>query len=169
MKLTFSRLVPAIATAVLAAGMSACSVSSSHIGSLQLATDSDMTKPVTDSVGVNDQLYAKAGADNIAGKVTVTMELDAVDVKGMPAGPIKATIKSFDIDSDNTVSYHLTPPGSGWPPGTYKVVATMMDNGTQRDQKSVQFTAGTAPAGADSSGGGASSGGSDSGATNGGT
>ncbi|MBV8490624.1 MAG: hypothetical protein JO199_08855 [Candidatus Eremiobacteraeota bacterium] len=44
------------------------------------------------------------------------------------------------------MTYNLTPPASGWPDGTYKVVATMMDNGTQRDQKTVTFTVGNAAA-----------------------
>lgn len=143
--------------AFLATAISACNASTSHIGGLKLATDSNMTNAVTDSIGPTDQIFAKADASNVASKVTVTMELDAVNVKGVPAGVIKPTVKSFDLDSDNTVSYHLTPPGSGWPPGTYKVVATMMDNGTQRDQKSQQFTAGTPPAGGDNSGASSSS------------
>ena len=44
------------------------------------------------------------------------------------------------LDPVKLTNYSLTPTDNGWPEGTYKVVLTMMDDGTQRDQKSQEIT-----------------------------
>jgi hypothetical protein len=154
--------LPAFAGALIAVTFAACNASTSHIGSLTASTSADLSTPIGD-IGPQDKIYAKATADNVASKITLNWELDAVNVKGLSAGPIAAANKSFDLDSDGSSTYNLTAPSHGWPVGTWKIVCTMMDAGTQRDQKSVTFTVGGGGASSDSSGSGSSS---DSSATN---
>jgi hypothetical protein len=137
-----SKFFSAAAALLFAAGLVACSASTAHIGSLQVAKDKDMTTPTT-SFGLHDTVYAKADADNLPGKVTLNWQLIAENVKGQPPNSdIPSLHKSYDLDADGTTDYTLTPPDAGWPPGTYKIVLTMMDDGTQRDQKSAEVTVG---------------------------
>ena len=76
-------------------------------------------------------------------KVTVNWHFIAENVKGIPANSLqKANDVSNDLPGDGTSTYTLTPPASGWPTGTYKVVADMMVDGTQKDEKTVEFTVG---------------------------
>lgn len=132
-----------IGTAVAALAaivLSACNASTSHIGSLQVSKDKDMSAPAS-TIGAHDPVFAKASADNIAGKVSLNWKLVAENVKGQkPNTAIPQLDKSYDLGSDGSTSYDLTPPDSGWPAGTYKIVITMVDDGTQRDQKSAEFT-----------------------------
>lgn len=136
------RSVMAVIVALAATVLPACSVSTSHIGSLQVAKDKDMSAPGA-TFGVHDPIFAKATADNVAGKVSLNWQLIAENVKGQkPNTAIPQLDKSYDLDSDGNTTYDLSPPDAGWPSGTYKIVITMMDNGTQRDQKSAEFTVG---------------------------
>jgi hypothetical protein len=134
------RSAPAAALTLAAILLPACSVSTAHIGSLQMAKDKDMSAPTT-SFGVHDAVYAKASADNLPGKVSLNWQLIAEKVAGQkPNTAIPQLDKSYNLDSDGTTTYDLTPPDAGWPVGTYKIVVTMTDNGTQRDTKSTEFT-----------------------------
>jgi hypothetical protein len=129
-----------VAGAALAFAVAACSASTSHIASVSVGTDKDVTTPAT-TFGPKDDIFAKADAANVAGKVTVLVQLEAVQVAGQqPNTIIKQFDKSFDMDSDGTVDYHLSPPTAGWPAGSYKILVTMTEDGTQRDQKSADFT-----------------------------
>jgi len=122
----------------------ACSVSTSHIGSLKLGKDKDISAETT-TFAPQDGIYAKATGDNLAGKVTINWQTIAENVKGQPPNSaISSLDKSFDMEQDGTADYDLTPPAAGWPAGTYKIVVTMMDNGAQRDQKTQEFTVGAA-------------------------
>lgn len=134
------RSAMAIAVALAAILLPACSVSTAHIGSLQVAKDKNMSTPST-SFGVHDPVYAKASADNLPSKVSMHWQLIAEKVDGQkPNTAIPQLDKSYDLDSDGTATYDLTPPDAGWPTGTYKIVVTMVDNGTTRDTKSAEFT-----------------------------
>ena len=119
-----------------------CNASTAHIGSLSVAKDSDMTTPTT-TFGAHDTIYAKGDAANVPNKVTLQWQLVAENVKGQPPNTaIQSLDKSYDLDSDGSTTYNLTPPDAGWPTGTYKIVLTMMDDGTQRDQKTAEITVG---------------------------
>jgi hypothetical protein len=132
----------AVAVGLIATVLWACSVSTSHIGSLQVAKNKDMSSPAT-TFDAHDPVYAKASADNVADKISLNWQLIAENVKGQkPNTAIPQLDKSYDLASDGTATYDLTPPDAGWPEGTYKIVVTMMENGTQRDQKSTEFTVG---------------------------
>lgn len=101
-----------------------------------------MSAPAT-AFGAHDPVFAKATADNVAGKVSLDWRLVAENVKGQkPNTAIPQLDKSYDLDSDGSTTYDLSPPDAGWPAGKYKVVITMVDDGTQRDQKSAEFTVG---------------------------
>ena len=141
----FKSSAPRIAAVAFAFALAACNASTAHIGGIQLGKDKAVSSPTT-SFGEHDAVYAKADASNLPNKVTMQWQLVAVNVKGeKPNTAIPSLNESVDLDSDGTSNYNLTPPPSGWPDGTYKITVTMMDNGTQRDQKSIEFTAGTAP------------------------
>jgi len=128
--------------ALVATMLAACNVSTSHIGSLQVSKDKDMSAP-TATFGAHDPVFAKATADNVAGKVSLNWQLVAENVKGQkPNTAIPQLDKSYDLDSDGNTTYDLTPPDAGWPAGTYQIVVTMMDDGTQRDRKTAEFTVG---------------------------
>ncbi len=129
-----------IAVALAAILLPACSVSTAHIGNLQVAKDKDMSTPSA-SFGAHDAVYAKASADNLPNKVSMNWQLIAEKVDGQkPNTVIPQLDKSYDLGADGTATYDLTPPDAGWPAGTYKIVVTMVDNGTQRDVKSAEFT-----------------------------
>lgn len=128
--------------------LAACSASTAHIGSLQIAKDKDLTQPTT-TFGTTDTIYAKGTANNIPSKVTLKWQLIAEKVAGEPANEVIPSLeKSYDLPTDGDTTYNLTPPDKGWPPGTYKIVLTMMDDGQQRDQKTQEITIGSAGAGA---------------------
>jgi hypothetical protein len=137
---------------VLALTVAACSVSVStaHFGSLQIGGEKDFTTETT-TFGPQDTVYAHAEAANLPNAVTVKWQVVAVNVTGQqPNTPIPAFDMSLNVASDAVASVTLTPPSAGWPAGTYKIVVTMMDGDTQRDQKSEQFTVtGAAPASAE--------------------
>lgn len=120
--------------------LAACSASTAHISALGTYKDQDM-KTATDTYAPTDDVYAGGHVANLPNKVTMQWQTIAEDVEGQPKDAhIDALDKSYDAASDADVSYHLSPPTKGWPKGKYKIVLTMMDNGTQRDQKSTEFT-----------------------------
>ncbi len=155
----FSRNLPLLAGAALGLLLAACSASTAHISSFGTFSDKDHSTAAT-TFGAHDTVYASAQAANLPNKVTLQFATMAENVKGMaPNKAIPALDKSFDLASDGSATYDLTPPTAGWPDGTYKITVTMMDGGTARDTKSVEFTVGTPPAapagGADNSTSGA--------------
>ena len=88
-----------------------------------------------------DTIYAQADAANLAGPVTLQWHITAVNVTGQPANsPIPALDKSYDLPSDGSSTYSLSPPTAGWPAGTYRIEVDMMDNGQQRDKKTADIT-----------------------------
>lgn len=136
-----SRALLLLAGLVLALTLGACggSVSTAHIGSLQIGSEKDFTSETT-SFGPGDTIYAKAQASNLPNAVTMKWQVVAENVAGQASNaPIPALDQSLEVASDATTSITLTPPTAGWPVGTYKIVVTMVDGSTQRDQKSAEF------------------------------
>jgi len=125
---------------VALAAMTACSVSTAHLTDLVIAKDKDLSTPTT-TFAKTDSIYAKSGVANTPGKVTIQWHLIAEKVEGQaPNAPIPTLDKSFDLDSDGTSTYDLSPPPSGWPVGTYKLEVDMMVDGQQKDQKTAEIT-----------------------------
>ncbi|HTA37487.1 MAG TPA: hypothetical protein VK760_00340 [Candidatus Acidoferrales bacterium] len=99
-----------------------------------------MSNPTT-TFGASDTVYAQSGAANTAGKVTLSWHFIAENVKGIPPNSLqKNNDVSNDLDGDGTSTYTLTPPASGWPTGTYKIVVDLMIDGTQKEEKTTEFT-----------------------------
>jgi hypothetical protein len=140
-RLSASAFVVALATLVSVAG---CNASTAHIASLNVANDKAATSS-TETFAPNDEIFASGHVANLPNKVTMQWQMIAEDVKGEPKNEhIAALDKSYDVNSDADVTYNLTPPPNGWPAGKYKIVLTMMDNGSQRDEKSQEFAVGAA-------------------------
>ena len=130
-----------LAGPILALVLAACSgsVSTAHIGSLQIGSSKDFTTETT-TFGPQDVVYAKATGSNLPNPITLKAQVVAEAVTGEASNaPIPQLDQSFDLASDGTVTLTYTPPAAGWPTGTYKIVVTMMDGATQRDQKSEEF------------------------------
>jgi hypothetical protein len=125
------------------ATMTACSVSTAHISSLKIAKDNAFTTAAT-TFAPTDTIYAQAAASNLPNAVTLQWHLIAEKVTGQAANTkISALDKSENLPSDGTSTYTLSAPTAGWPTGTYKIEVDMMDNGTQRDQKTAEITVGS--------------------------
>jgi hypothetical protein len=137
-----SKFLALFAGAAFALTLAACNASTAHIGSLKVGTDKDVTTTAA-TFGPHDPVFAKGTADNIPHKVTMNWSLVAEKVTGQdPNTAIPSLNESFDLPSDGSTDYKLSPPPAGWPAGTYKIVLTMMDDGQQRDQKTAEFTIG---------------------------
>ena len=121
--------------------LAACSASTAHMTDFKLASNKDMSTPAT-TFGPTDTVYASVGVANNPSKVTMNWHFIAENVKGIPPNSLqKGNDVSNDLEGDNNTStYTLTPPASGWPTGTYKIVVDMMIDGTQKEEKSSEFT-----------------------------
>jgi hypothetical protein len=121
--------------------LAACSVSTAHMTDLTLSKSKDMSSPTT-TFAATDTVYAQTCVANNPSKVTLNWHFIAENVKGIPPNSLqKANDVSNDLEGDtNTSTYTLTPPASGWPTGTYKIVVDMMIDGTQKEEKTTEFT-----------------------------
>jgi len=136
-----SRWLISLAGFLLAATLASCSVSVStaHIGSLQIGGAPNFTTETT-TFGPQDTIYAQATAANLPNSVTLNWQILTEVVAGQPSNaPIPGLDQSLDLATDGTASVSYSPPTTGWPTGTYEIVVTMIDGGTQRDQKSEEF------------------------------
>jgi hypothetical protein len=137
---TFSRVFTCLVALV---AISACSVSTAHLTDLKLAKDKAMTT-ATDTFAPTDEVFAQSGIANNPSKATLVWHITAVNVKGQPPNTkISQLDKSFDLDSDGTSSYNITPPTAGWPVGSYQIEVDMMVDGVQKEQKTATFTVGS--------------------------
>lgn len=133
----------ALTAVAVAAILSACSFSTAHLTDLTLSKNQDMSAPTT-TFGPQDTVYAKSGVANTPDKVTLQWHFIAENVKGVPPNSLqKANEKSLDLDADGTSTYTLTPPATGWPPGTYKIVLDMVSDGATKGEKTTEFTVGS--------------------------
>jgi hypothetical protein len=125
--------------------LAACSFSAStaHLTDLKLSKDKDVSTSTT-TFAPTDTVYAQTGVANSSGKVTFNWHFIAENVKGIPPNSLqKGNDVSNDLDADGTSTYTLSPPASGWPTGTYKVVIDLMIDGAQKEEKSAEFTVGS--------------------------
>jgi hypothetical protein len=132
----FRLLVSLVAVAAVAA----CSVSTAHLTDLKVGKDKDISTPVS-TFAPTDTIYASSGVANTPSKVTLQWHLIAEKVTGQsPNFEIPQVAKSFDLDSDGTSTYDLSPPSAGWPTGTYEIKVDMLVDGQQKDEKTAEFT-----------------------------
>lgn len=118
----------------------ACSMSTANLSSLKTSKDKD-GKSETASFAPGDTLYGKAAVANNPGKVKVKLYLTAENVKELKQGEtLKGSEVTLDIDGDGSANYSV-PVSEGFPAGTYKLNADMMnDSGEKKDSKSVNVT-----------------------------
>lgn len=117
------------------------SFSTANISSLKLGKNKD-ADPTTTEFAPRDTVYAVATISNVPGKVKVKGRAIIGDVAGQESGKtIPGTEKELDMESSGTATFNYSVPGSGWPPGTYKIEVTLLnENGEQKDQKTETFT-----------------------------
>ncbi len=122
--------------------LAACSASTAHLTDLTMSKSKDMSSPTT-TFDAGDTVYAQSGVANTPSKVTLNWHFIAENVKGVPPNSAqKNNDVSNDLPADGTSTYTLTPPASGWPTGTYKIVVDLMIDGTQKEEKTAEFTVG---------------------------
>ncbi|MDQ3821321.1 MAG: hypothetical protein M3362_27075, partial [Acidobacteriota bacterium] len=121
--------------------VSSCSFTTAHISSLKLSKDKEGNTEAT-SFAPRDTIYAKATVSNVPSKVTVKFRFITEKVEGQPENAaVEQFDKSYDLPSDGFATYYLSPPNAGWPPGKYRIEASMFtESGEQKDQKSAAFT-----------------------------
>ncbi len=108
--LTLGRLLICLVALV---AIPACSLTTAHLTDLKIGKDKDVTTEAT-AFAPADTVYAESGVANTPSKVTLVWHLTAVNVKGQkPNAKVSQLDRSFDLASDGTSSYTLTPPPTG--------------------------------------------------------
>jgi len=142
MKLRLARTLSLLITLGLAAGLVGCnfSVTTAHIDSLRLSKDKAGKEPSA-TFGPHDQIHARASVANVPSKVTLKWQFITEQVDGEPHdAPVSALDMAFDLPSDGSSSYDLSPPEDGWPVGKYRIeVRMLVEGGEQKDQKIAPF------------------------------
>ena len=135
--------------ALVLVAMQGCSFSTANMSSLKTATDKEGKKEAS-SFKAGDTLYGLADISNNPGKVKVKFALVAEDVKGMTKGEtLKGSDVTYDMDGSGVAIFSV-PVAGGFPGGTYKLNADMINEaGEKKDSKSTTVTvvAAAAPAG----------------------
>jgi hypothetical protein len=133
-----------LACLVAIAGIAAipgCNFTTANISSFVVSKDKEGTQAAT-QFNPHETIYAKATLSNVPSKVTVKWRVVAVKVEGEKENSaIEGLDRSFDLPSDGTSSYQLSPPEQGIPVGTYKIEAHMLtEGGDEKDLKSATVT-----------------------------
>ena len=120
-----------------------CSFTTANISSFVVSKDKEGTQP-TSTFSPQETIYAKAVVSNVPSKITVKWRVIAVKVEGEKENtPITDLDLSFDLPSDGTSYYKLSPPANGIPAGAYKIEAHMVtEEGTEKDLKTATITVG---------------------------
>ena len=135
-------LLPALLVTIVGlAAIAGCNFTTAHIRSFIVSKDKQGAQPA-DKFNPHDTIYAKAVLSNVPSKVTVKWKVIAVKVEGEAENsPITDLERSFDLPSDGTSDYQLSPPASGIPAGTYKIEAHMLtEGGDEKDLKIATIT-----------------------------
>ncbi len=119
---------------------SGCSATTAHLSDMKTGTDKAVTTPAS-IFGAMDTIYAQTSVANNVGEVTLQWHVIAEHAAGIsPDFKITTADVSQTIKGDDTSSYTLTAPPKGWPKGTYKIEVDMLYAGSQKDQKTAEFT-----------------------------
>jgi len=142
MNLRLARKLALLIIVICAAALAGCSfsVTTAHLASLSLSKDKAGKEPSA-TFGLHDRIHARAVVANVPSKVTLKWQLITEQVDGQPHdAPVSALDMSFDLPSDGSSSYDLSPPEDGWPPGKYRIeVRMIVESGEQKDQKVAPF------------------------------
>jgi hypothetical protein len=130
------------AVGLVAAVLAGCSVSSATLGDLVTAKDKE-AKTKTTTFAPNDTIWLFAPGKFLPGKVSMKLKTFAEKVEGQPPHTALPNFEgAFDLPSDGSVSFNLTPPPTGWLNGQYLLEVTMVssDDNIERGKKSVIVT-----------------------------
>ncbi len=138
-----SKLNPLIGLAVILIVALACnkSFTTANISSVKVSKDKSAASE-TSTFASSDTVYVVADISNTSDKHKVTNRILYDDVKGQDAGKlVPGGETTIDVPGAATATFTLSPPGSGWAGGKYKVEVTMKDDeGKQIDQKTGSFS-----------------------------
>jgi hypothetical protein len=140
-KSTTRRLVACFVAIAGIAAIPGCNFTTANISSFVVSKDKAGTQAAV-KFNPHETIYAKAVLSNVPSKVTVKWRVIAVKVEGEKENsPIEGLDRSFDLPSDGTSDYQLSPPDAGIPLGTYKIEAHMLtESGEEKDLKSATIT-----------------------------
>jgi hypothetical protein len=140
-KSTARRLVACFVAIAGIAAIPGCNFTTANISSFVVSKDKAGTQ-AADKFNPHETIYAKVVVSNVPSKITVKWRVIAVKVEGEKENsPIEGLDRSFDLPSDGTSSYQLSPPENGIPVGTYKIEAHMLtEGGDEKDLKSATVT-----------------------------
>lgn len=134
---------PSLTSLMLALTLSACEFSAATSGMPSISASKEkMGGTPTTVFGVADKIFVSAMTKNVSGGTKVMWRTYATKVEGIPENsPIAVFDYSLDLPSGATsAEYTLSPTAEGWPPGAYKIEATMIiEGGKQQEQKSVDI------------------------------
>jgi hypothetical protein len=135
------QLLLAFTTLIGVAAIPGCNFTTANISSFIVSKDKEGAQPA-DKFNPHETVYAKAVVSNVPSKVSVKWKVIAVKVEGeADNAPIKDLELSFDLASDGTTYYKLSPPANGIPAGTYKIEAHMLtESGDEKDLKTATIT-----------------------------
>lgn len=117
------------------------SFTTANLSSLKLSKD-EQASATTSSFGPKDTVYAVAEVSNSPGKMKLKGRLLFDKVEGKTAGsPVPGAETTIDLPGSAKGIFNFTPPGVGWPNGSYKVEVSLLDEGgEQKDQKTETFS-----------------------------
>jgi hypothetical protein len=135
------RLLAFVVAVAGVAAIAGCNFTTANISGFVVSKDKEGTQ-AADKFNPHETIYAKATLSNVPSKITVKWRVIAVKVEGEKENsPIADLDRSFDLPSDGTSSYQLSPPENGIPTGTYKIEAHMLtESGEEKDLKSATVT-----------------------------
>ncbi len=111
-----------------------------HIGEVTLGHDKKMSEP-TDEFDTDDTIFAAVEIAENTKTLKVKGRLHVVEIPGQKAGPIAALDVVVTVTGDNTANFQFSKPTKGWPIGTYKFEALLInENGETIDTESHEFT-----------------------------
>ena len=114
--------------------------SEAHISDVTLGHDKKMSEP-TEDFGPNDTIFAAVKIAENVKTVKVIGQLHIVKIAGMKAGPIPGIEVIVTLTREGIANFEFSKPTKGWPLGTYKFVALLVDGkGETIDTASHEFT-----------------------------
>jgi hypothetical protein len=114
--------------------------SDAHISEVTLGTDKKMTEP-TDEFESDETIFAAVEIEDNEKTVKVKGILHIVEIAGQKPGPIPGIEVIVTIKGEGTANFSFSKPTKGWPHGTYKFEALLIDgNGETIDTESHEFT-----------------------------
>lgn len=141
--MSVKRLNMACALGLLLMSVLACkfSFTTANISNLKLGKDKDASTPAS-SFAPRDTIYVVADVSNAPSKMKLKARLLVDSVEGFSAGSLfPGAETTIDLPGSATGTFTFTPPGAGWPNGSYKVEVNMLnEDGEQKDQKTANFS-----------------------------